>query len=256
MKEREIGKTATVSIDGSPVSYVVALAAVVAVLAFIPIPVSFIIASGGSFPLSQGVFPLIGILLGPLAGAVANCIGTLIGIFVAPHTAAVPFVSIISSAVAAFFAGSMTTGVKRKYWFIINSLVVLAGMLAISARAIFINGVRPWVMPAFFAQYIVCLVLYSFPTRKVFISWIQSGILAKMSAGLFISTWMISTMISVVGTFFTYWMYNWPEAVFITLLPIIPVEMLVRSFTGMVIGAGVIAGLRSIGLVKPKNALY
>jgi len=80
--------------------------------------------------------------------------------------------------------------------------------------------------------------------------------LAKMSAGLFISTWMISTMISIVGTFFTYWMYNWPEAVFITLLPIIPVEMLVRSFTGMVIGVGVITGLRSIGLVKPKNALY
>jgi hypothetical protein len=42
----------------------------------------------------------------------------------------------------------------------------------------------------------------------------------------------------------------------LTLIPIIPFENLVRAAVGMVIGSGVITGLRAIGLVKPQNALY
>ena len=40
------------------------------------------------------------------------------------------------------------------------------------------------------------------------------------------------------------------------LIPIIPFEMLMRVLIGIVIGGGVIAGLRAIGLVKPENAIY
>ena len=253
-KEREIGRIATVSIDGSPVSYVVALAAVVAVLAFIPM--SVIVSIGGSFPLSQGVLPLVGFVLGPFAGAAANVIGVVVGIFIAPHTSGVPFVSVISAALVAFFAGTMVLGGKRKFWYLINSAFVLIGMIVIGARAVFINGVRPWVMPAFFAQHIVCLILYTLPTRKLLSKWISSGNAAKLAASLFIATWINSAMINVIGTVFTYYMYNWPEEVFVVLIPVIPVEMIFRSVTGAVIGAGVITGLRGIGLVKPKNALY
>jgi hypothetical protein len=40
------------------------------------------------------------------------------------------------------------------------------------------------------------------------------------------------------------------------LIPLIPIEFLSRCAIGTVIGTGVIAGLRAIGLVKPTNAIY
>ncbi len=54
----------------------------------------------------------------------------------------------------------------------------------------------------------------------------------------------------------TYTLFNWPEEVWLALIPIIPVENLVRAIVGIVIGVGVISGLRAIGLVKPTEALY
>ena len=37
---------------------------------------------------------------------------------------------------------------------------------------------------------------------------------------------------------------------------LVPIEYLQRCVVGAVIGTGVIAGLRAIGLVKPANAIY
>lgn len=54
----------------------------------------------------------------------------------------------------------------------------------------------------------------------------------------------------------TYYLFNWPEAIWIALIPIIPFENLIRCLAGTVIGTGVIAGLRAMHLVKPKEALY
>lgn len=43
------------AIDGAPIAYIVVLAAIVTTLSFIPF--SIVLASGGSMPLSQAVFP-------------------------------------------------------------------------------------------------------------------------------------------------------------------------------------------------------
>jgi hypothetical protein len=40
------------------------------------------------------------------------------------------------------------------------------------------------------------------------------------------------------------------------LIPIIPVENIFRCLIGTVIGTGVIAGMRAIGVVKPEKAIY
>lgn len=48
----------------------------------------------------------------------------------------------------------------------------------------------------------------------------------------------------------------WPEEIWVMLIPLIPIEFLSRCAIGTVIGTGVIAGLRAIGLVKPTNAIY
>ena len=68
-QERVVKNIGGASIDGAPIAYIVVLAAVVTALAFIPF--SIVLATGGSFPMNQGIFGLIGWILGPVAGVVA-----------------------------------------------------------------------------------------------------------------------------------------------------------------------------------------
>jgi hypothetical protein len=67
-QEREVKNIGGAAIDGTPIAYIVVLAAVVTALAFIPF--SVVMASGGSFPMNQGIFGLIGWIMGPIAGAI------------------------------------------------------------------------------------------------------------------------------------------------------------------------------------------
>ncbi len=98
-EEREVRHLGSATIDGAPVAYVVALAGVIAVLAFVPL--SVVLGSGKSFPLSQSIYPLVGWLLGPVAGAVADGVGALVGVFLAPHTSALPLATVIGASMGA-----------------------------------------------------------------------------------------------------------------------------------------------------------
>ena len=53
-----------------------------------------------------------------------------------------------------------------------------------------------------------------------------------------------------------YWIQNWPAEVWLTIAPIIPVEMMVRCVAGTIIGTGVITGMRKIRLIRPAEAVY
>ncbi len=252
-EERQVQFLGGAAIDGAPIAYIVVLAAVVAALAFIPI--SVILASGGSFPLSQGIFALVGWILGPIAGALSSGIGTLIGIFVAPHTAGVPVVSIIGAVVASFVAGAMVwEGSREKWWIPITGVFVVA-MLVYYGRAL-MNGIGIGTMIAGSIIDWSGVLLWVLPTRVIFAKWINSKNLAQVALGLFCGTWMVFGATHLCQTAITYWMFNWPEEVWVMLIPMIPFENLLRCLVGTVVGTGVIAGLRAIGLVKPTNAVY
>lgn len=253
-EEREVRFLGGAAIDGAPIAYIVVLAAVVTALAFIPF--SVILASGGSFPMSQGIYPLVGWLLGPIAGAIASGIGALVGIFLAPHTAGVPVVSIIWAVVASFSAGAMVLGKERNKWWIPLAVLFVIAWLLFAGRAIVQNGVGLWAAIAGSFLDWSGILLWVLPTRVLFARWINDSSLIRVAIGLFLGTWMISGVAHVVASCITYFMFNWPEEVWITLIPIIPFENLMRCLIGTVIGVGVIAGLRAIGLVKPKWAVY
>ena len=85
--ERRVEFIDSASIAGAPVAYVIVLAAVVAVLSFIPF--SIVLSGGSSFPMAQGVYPLTGWLLGPWAGAVASGTGALVGALAAANAACI-----------------------------------------------------------------------------------------------------------------------------------------------------------------------
>lgn len=253
-EERKVVFLGSAAIDGAPVAYIVVLAAVVTALSFIPF--SVVLASGGSFPMSEGIFPLLGWVLGPIGGAVASAIGRLIGVFLAPHTAGVPAVTVWGAAVGSFAAGCMVLGEKRKSWWIWLTVLFVLEFLLFTGRAIVQNGVSLYAGIAGSFLDWSGILLFALPTRTLFARWINSKNVGLVAVGLFCGTWMISGVYHVSAAVFTYFMFNWPQEVWVTLIPIIPFENLMRCLIGTVIGTGVIVGLRAIGLVKPTQAIY
>jgi hypothetical protein len=254
-EERQVVLLGGASIDGAPIPYVIVLAAVVVALSFFPM--SVILITGGSFPMSQGILGLIGWVLGPVAGAVTSGIGALISIFLAPQTAGpIPAMRILGSVVASFAAGSMVVGNTRKRWWLIVWLIGLISLIIYLGRAIFSNGVGLW--PAFAASFVdwSALIIYLLPTRVLIARWINNKNMGLVILGLALGTWTVYGLSHVTLTAIYYSLYNWPEVQFYPLIPTIPFENVLRAGIAVVIGSGVIAGLRAIGLVKPKHAIY
>jgi hypothetical protein len=253
-QERKVEFLGGAAIDGAPVAYIVVLAAVVAALAFIPF--SVVLASGGSFPMSEGIYPLVGWVLGPIAGAVATGIGRLVGVFLAPHTAGVPVVSIWAAALGSFAAGAMVLGKKRGNWWIPLTVLFVIEFLLFAGRAMVQNGVSLYAAIAGSFLDWSGILLFALPTRTLFARWINGKNIGMVAVGMFCGTWMIAGVTHVSAAVITYFMFNWPQEVWVSLIPIIPFENLMRCLIGTVIGTGVVAGLRAIGLVKPTEALY
>jgi hypothetical protein len=253
-KERTIRKIGGLEIDGAPLSYVITLSAVVAALAFIPF--SVILVTGGSFPLSQAVLSLLGWILGPVAGAVASAIGTLVGVVVAPHTARIWVLSIYGAAITSFAAGAMRGKGNRRLWWVGVAVLSIVSLAIYTGRAVISNGapVSSVALGSFLDWSAV--LLFVLPTRKLVGSWIGGKNLGLLAAGLFVGIWVTYGIGHVCQSAFYYWIYNWPAEVWLTLAPVIPVEMMVRCITGTVIGTGVITGMRAVGLVRPAEALY
>lgn len=253
-EEREVKFLGGTAIDGAPVAYIVVLAAVVTGLAFVPL--SAVIGAGKSFPMSQAIYPLIGWILGPIAGAIANAVGALLGILLAPHTTTVPAGTILGALLGGLAAGAMAIGGSRKNWWMGVGAVGILLYAAYAGRAVLLNGVSvPAVVLGSFIDW-SALLLYVSPVRKLAAQWIGGQDLGKVAVGLFLGTWMVAGLTHLLGSTVVYYVLNWPTPVWAAMAPVSPIEHAVRSIVGTVIGTGVIAGLRAIGLVKPKNAVY
>lgn len=248
--EREVRAVHAPTVGGAPVATIIVLSTVVTTLAFIPF--SVVLASGGSMPLSQGVFPLVGWLLGPSAGAVASLVGTLTGIFLAPHTAGIPALSLLGAGLGSLAAGAMgRKGLLRPAVAVVAALayavyVTLALRNGVHARVVLAGSIIDW----------SGILLFALPTCGLCVRWIGSASLSRVSAGLFLGTWMISGLTHACQCAPAYYLFNWPEPVWVTLTPLILVENLTRSLVGAVIGSGVISGLRTLGVLRPREAIY
>jgi len=252
--ERKVEVVNTSAIDGAPIAYIVVLAAIVTALSFIPF--SIILGSGGAMPLSQAVFPLMGWLLGPIAGATASGIGTLVASFLSPLTVGNPVLSLVGPTVGSFLAGTMVVGKKRRGWWLGLSIILLIPFFLYSHRAIGQNGIPTNIFIAGTLIEWSGFLLFILPTRILFTRWITSSNLQLVALGLFGGTWMISGLSHLCAATLSYSIIGWPLAIWNMLIPVIPFENLIRSTVGMVIGVGVIAGLRAIGLVKSREAIY
>jgi hypothetical protein len=241
-------------VDGAPISYVIALAAVVAVLAFVPL--SVVIGSGKSFPMSQAVYPLVGWILGPVAGALADGVGALVGVLIAPHTTTIPAATVFGAVMAGLAAGSMSGEGWRTWWWLPLSLFFFVVYGIYVGRAIFRNGVAWWAALLGSTINASALLLFVLPTRTLFVRWMRSEKPALRAAGLFLGTWTVAGISHLCTAVIVYQVFDWPQAVWIAIAPIAPLEHALRSLVGAVIGSGVIAGLRATGLLRPEHARY
>jgi hypothetical protein len=251
-EERKVKRLVGVAIDGAPIVYVVLWAAVIVALSFVIIPVSLVLGVGKSFPLSQAVYPLVGIVLGPWAGALAAVVGRVIGLAFAPLTATGPFSPLVALVVAA--AGGILVEKAGNKWLLALGAFAVAfvayiglGMtrgisLGLALRSTWVNwvGVLLWVLP----------------TRRLARAWIASPDPAKLAAGLVLGCWMVNTSCYIVANALFYPITPWTAPEWELLALVSPVEHVVRTVVGSILGMGVILGLRAIGLVKPTKAGY
>ncbi len=252
-QERALVQRSFLAVDGAAIANIIVLAAVVTVLAAIPL--SVVIGSGKSFPMSQAVYPLVGWLLGPIAGALATGIGALAGVFFFPHTTTIWWATVLGAAFGGFVAGTLHPTQRRHWWFIGATLAVLAFVLY-AGRAVWQNGVAPLaVLAGSFIDW-SALLLYLLPTRRLAGRLIGDAHPARLVLGLALGTWMVAGLVHLFTAMWVYFVFNWPAAVWLTIAPMAPLEHALRTIVGAVIGAGVITGLRRLGLPRPEHAVY
>ena len=144
---------------------------------------------------------------------------------------------------------------RNKWWIGVALLSTLSLGLYVG-RAVMMNGVSLNV--ALLGSFLdwSAILLFVLPTRTLFARWIGGKNLSLLAVGLFAGTWVTYGLSHVCQSAILYFMLNYPQAVWVSLIPVIPVEMAFRCVVGTVIGLGVIVGMRAIGLVKPTEAIY
>jgi hypothetical protein len=252
-EERFVEQVGGAAIGGAPIAYIIVWGAALAVLSFVPIPVSAVLGIGGTFPMSQALYALVGFVLGPWAGALAAGIGRLIGIFTAPHTAAAGIPSVIVAIVWAA-AGGVLVQRKSRTWPAALAVFVLA-YVAYVGRALTID-VSPTLALQATITNLSGIILWLLPVRILAREWIADNSAAKLAAGLALGCWIVNTCGHTVANALMYYINPWPANIWRILIPIIPAEQLFRTVVGAIVGTGVIAGLRAIGLTKPALAGY
>lgn len=255
-EERRIERHGGATLDGAPVAYVVALTAVMIAFTLVPLPLSVVIGFGRSFPLSQGLYGLVGWLLGPWAGALANGIGVLIGVFINPQNTTIPGASVAGAMAGALAAGVLgATGFRRR-WVLPLALLFVLEYLLYGGRAVVQNGADARaVLAGSFINW-SALFLFISPLRALCARWLRHTNLRYVTMALFFGTWISSGLAHLTSATWVYFVSNWPAENWWLMAPAAPLEHLARCVIGAIVGTGVIAGLRAIGILKPLHAAY
>ncbi len=245
---REVRLHSRATIAGAPVAYVAMLAAVIAGLSLIPFSI-VLGTGGGTFPLSEALFALMGVVLGPRAGAVTVLVGRLIGVGFAPHTAGSGVLSACCAVIGPIASGTMCQPGKRWITPWIFCALCYAGYIGraltldVSVRLAVVSTATNW----------IALLLWVSPLRVLAIRWLRGP---RLVVGLAIITYVATTAVNTVNATVEYVRIGWPAEVWVVLAPLIPLERLGLTAVGTFIGVGVIRGLRQVNLVKATEAGY
>ena len=250
---RKVTTTGGVSIGGAPVSYTAILAALVAVLAFIP--ASIVVGGmGGGWPFHDVIHPILGLLLGPIAGPIASVIGIVIGNIIAPYTNLGPW-SPLMGAMSAFAVG-MVMYPGRSYWYVPWVFTLIAHLIYLYQALAYGIGFGLWLSNVFTVD--IALILIAIPqVRNRAIDLIRNGgpawqvFLAYFVVFFFGST--AGIQLNWVPAFAT---NPWPAEVWPPLIVIILLERVVFTAVGALIAVPLVTAIRRSPLAKAQMAGY
>ena len=247
------GTTGGRGIYGAPISYVALLSAVTAVLQLIPF--SVVLGPGISFPLSLATGGLMGIMLGPWAGAIAVLIGSGIGVMIAPHTAFLGPLTVLVLILAPIASGLIVTGRRS----IVGTYLIVCAVLWWIIKIAMDGMPEDMVVLLFPWRYLLPGILCLIPavTDRA-VSLLKSENRLALASGIGYITWIAlqtdHTFSSIIGNLF---MFPLPDEVYrFLLLYIIGAERGALTMVGVVIGLGVIFGLRRMGIKKPEQGVW
>ena len=250
-EKRELKVGNAMSIGGAPVSYVAILAAVLTVTSFIPLSVS--IGSGASFPLSTTIYPLIGIILGPVAGPAAAAIGGILSVIISPHTANSGILTPLAPISTAFIAG-MLVQKKRGYW-IIPLFMFFVGFFCYAGLG-YVRGVSIRNILMLFFVPLLSVVLYLLTIVQHAKYWLVSKQRMANLIGFIVIFFTANiSEIPITGAV-NYIVMGWPNDVWPIIALTMPIERSIMLLAGTIIGMSVITGLRKLPIVKPLKAGY
>jgi hypothetical protein len=219
------------------------------------IPTVPIFGTGRNFSLASALFPLSGILFGPLAGSLCSAAGGFVGNIAAPHTAWMGMGTFIIGTTTSFTSGCIAWGswppvtVNQKGNFVINGgiIVYVIGSLLWFSQEIGRNTV---VFP---------LVVYGLGFTALIAGCIFAckALAGKNAVLKFSVVWLCAFggMIggSAVGNFFTLILYRNPREFWLPLTAIAPLERSIFSVGTALIGVPLLAALPKIGISVGPN---
>ncbi len=209
-------------------------AALIAVVTLLPtFPV---IGTGATFSVSAALVPLAGIFFGPVAGAICAAIGAFLGQLIAPHTVVFGPLSFLIPTANALCAGFA----MRKKWF-----VPLIGAIFFSIAWLLVPlGRAAWFQPVIWLLGIAASLIGWFVASD----WIGSENRGKIFAGIFLAALAATIVEHGFGCLWALIMFRLPKEIWLTVLPLAPVERTLFSIGAAIIGTPLLIGLPKIGV--------
>jgi len=210
-------------------------AALIAVVTLVP---AFpIIGTGATFSVSAALIPLAGILFGPIPGALCAAIGAFIGQLIAPHTVFFGPLTFLIPTLNALCAGFA----MQKKWY-----VPLIGAVVFSAAwLLFPLGRAAWFEPIIWTMGVIASLLGWFVASD----WLGSDDRTKLFVGVFLAAMAGTIVDHGFGSLWALIMFQLPREVWLSVLPLAPVERTLFSLGAAIIGTPLLIGLPKIGIL-------
>lgn len=252
-QEKVFAAKGGVAIGGAPVSYTAIMAALVAVLAFVP--ASIVVGGmGGGWPFWDVFTPVVGLLLGPIAGPIAATVGIVIGGVIAPYTNLGPWGFLIGAMAA--FTVAMTLLPRRSLWFVPWAITLALNVIYFFQAQAY--GISPtlWWSNVFTVH--IALVLIAIPqVRNWAIGRIRTGGIDVQTFAAFAVVFFFGSTAGVQANWVPAFATNpWPAEVWPALVVIILLERAVFTLVGALIGMALVNALRRSSMPKAPAAGY
>jgi len=220
------------------------------------LPVFPILGTGGTFSLSNILFPLSGIFFGPVAGALCSAVGGFIGSLIAPHSAWMGLGTFIIGTTTAFTTGCITWGKWPPIGVSGSGSIIING-----AIIVYIIGTILWFTQEIGRSIVTFpLIFYGLGFASVITGLIFTKKLfsSKRRLSKFIIIWLCAFggLIggATIGNFFSLVLFKLPKETWMILTVTAPIERAIFAVGAMLVGVPLLVGLNKIGInVGPQD---